>query len=339
VEATRIGKEKGARRMNIPNFNGNWVDLVIAFVVLFFIFEGLRSGFWAMLVDFFAFLTSLLLSLRLYLYSAAFLRANFDLGRSLSNALGFLLTAIVLEATLGFLLALLLTSLPEKLREAKWSRLASIVPAVGEAIVLIAFVLTLVVSFPVSPGIKKDVSDSEIGGYLIQKTSGIEARLSEVFGGVIEDSLTYFTIQPGSTQRVEISVEKQVLRVDEEAETQMFDLVNEERKKRGVAELTWRSEVVPIARNHAQDMWERKYFGHVSPEGQDVGGRLDEAGVSYTFAGENLALAPTVTTAHNGLMNSEGHRENILEERFTHMGIGVIDNGVNGKMFVQVFTD
>lgn len=325
--------------MNIPSFNGNWVDLVIAFVVLFFIFEGLRSGFWAILVDFFAFLTSLLLSLRLYSYSAGFLRANFDLGRSLSNALGFLLTAIVLEATLGFLLALFLTRLPEKLKETKWSKIASIVPAIGEAVVLIAFILTLVMSFPVSPGVKKDVSDSRIGGYLIQKTSGAEARLSEVFGGVIEDSLTYFTIQPGSTQRVEISVEEQVLRVDEEAEAQMFSLVNEERKKRGMAELSWRPEVVPIARDHAQDMWEREYFGHVSPEGQDVGNRLDEASVSYTFAGENLALAPTVTTAHNGLMNSEGHRENILEERFTRMGIGVIDNGVNGKMFVQVFTD
>jgi uncharacterized protein YkwD len=96
---------------------------------------------------------------------------------------------------------------------------------------------------------------------------------------------------------------------------------------------------VPVARDHARDMWERQYFGHVSPEGEDVGGRLREADVSYSFAGENLALAPTVATAHNGLMNSEGHRENILEEGFTQMGIGVIDNGVNGKMFVQVFTD
>ena len=111
------------------------------------------------------------------------------------------------------------------------------------------------------------------------------------------------------------------------------------RRKRGLHELTWRPEVVPVAREHARDMWEREYFGHVSPEGKDVGDRLEEAGVSYTFAGENLALAPTVITAHNGLMNSEGHRENILEEEFNRMGIGVIDNGVNGKMFVQVFTN
>jgi len=46
-----------------------------------------------------------------------------------------------------------------------------------------------------------------------------------------------------------------------------------------------------------------------------------------------------LSTAHNGLMNSEGHRANILEPEFRKIGIGVIDNGVYGKMFVQVFTD
>lgn len=320
-------------------FSANWVDLVIILIVLFFVFEGLRSGFWTMLADFAAFLTSLLLSLRLYSFAASFIRANFDLGRSLSNALGFLVTAISIEAVLGFIFAILLTKLPKKLKEAKWNRVASVIPATGEAVVLIAFILTLVMSFPISPGVKKDVSESRLGGYLIQKTAGIEARLNEVFGGVIDDSLTYFTIQPGTTKRVEITVQEQALTVDEAAEIQMFNLVNEDREKSGIPELTWRPEAVLVARDHARDMWEREYFGHVSPEGEDVGDRLRQAGVSYSFAGENLALAPTVATAHNGLMNSEGHRANILEEGFTRMGIGVIDNGVNGKMFVQVFTD
>jgi len=67
--------------------------------------------------------------------------------------------------------------------------------------------------------------------------------------------------------------------------------------------------------------------------------RLEKAGVSYSIAGENLALAPTVQTAHTGLMNSEGHRANILEPQFKRVGIGVIDNGIYGKMFVQIFTD
>ncbi len=93
------------------------------------------------------------------------------------------------------------------------------------------------------------------------------------------------------------------------------------------------------ARNHATDMWEQEYFGHVSPQGQDVGDRLDGEDVDFRLAGENLALAPTLETAHKGLMNSQGHRENILDADYEQMGIGVVDNGVYGKMFVQVFSD
>jgi len=70
-----------------------------------------------------------------------------------------------------------------------------------------------------------------------------------------------------------------------------------------------------------------------------LGDRLDRAGIRYSFAGENLAMAPTLATAHNGFMNSEGHRANILEPKFRRGAVGVIDNGVYGKMFVQVFTD
>jgi uncharacterized protein YkwD len=119
----------------------------------------------------------------------------------------------------------------------------------------------------------------------------------------------------------------------------MFELVNKEREKAGLNKLSWDTEVVSVARAHATDMWERKYFGHVSSEGKDAGDRLTEAEVNYDYAGENLALAPTVSTAHVGLMNSEGHRENILEPKFNKVGIGVIDNEVYGKMFVQVFTN
>ncbi|MEK7065349.1 MAG: CAP domain-containing protein, partial [Patescibacteria group bacterium] len=78
---------------------------------------------------------------------------------------------------------------------------------------------------------------------------------------------------------------------------------------------------------------------HVNPEGKDAGDRLGDGGVTYFVAGENLAYAPDVATAHEGLMNSEGHRKNILEPQFRKVGIGVIDGGVYGEMFTQNFTD
>ena len=198
---------------------------------------------------------------------------------------------------------------------------------------------TLSLALPLFPNIKSDITHSKIGGLIVRQTSGLEALVDVIFGGVIEDSLTYLTVKPGSRERVPLTVEARELGIDETSENEMFRLINSERRKRGVPELTWREEVVPVARAHARDMWERSYFGHVSPEEKDVGDRLVKEEVKFTVAGENLALAPTLPTAHTGLMNSLGHRENILDGRFKRIGIGVIDNGVYGKMFVQIFTD
>jgi uncharacterized protein YkwD len=61
--------------------------------------------------------------------------------------------------------------------------------------------------------------------------------------------------------------------------------------------------------------------------------------VRFSAAGENLALAPTIQIAHDGLMNSPGHRANILNARYRRVGLGVADGGMHGKMFVQNFAD
>jgi uncharacterized protein YkwD len=325
--------------MNIPSLNGNWIDLLIIAVILFFVVEGVRHGFWVIFADFLSFLGSLLISLRAYQFVAGLLRANFSLSPSVSNALGFLITAILTEALLGHFFGHTITKIPKKYLKIKGQKILAVLPALGEGLIIVAFILTLTLGLPVSPKIKLSTTESKIGGYILEQTSGVESKINEIFGGVIEDSLTYFTIKPGSTERVALEVAIQELSIDETSEREMFDLINKEREAVGLNKLSIDTEIVSVARVHATDMWERKYFGHVSPEGKDAGNRLTEAGIDYDYAGENLALAPTVSTAHVGLMNSEGHRENILESNFNKVGIGVIDNGVYGKMFVQVFTN
>jgi uncharacterized protein YkwD len=321
------------------NLQGNWVDLVIILVLLYFASEAWRVGFWAILADFISFLLSLIIALSAYQYASDLLRSNFALSHSLSNALGFLLTAIIAEGILGFVLTFFVSKIPHQLWKNRWSKFLSIFPAIGEGLILIAFIITLIIGLPLSPQIKTDVTESRIGGLLVKQTTGIEARLNEIFGGVIDDTLTYLTIRPGSSETIPINVAQTELTVDETSEREMFAMVNRERRERGIGELVWDPAIVPVSRAHAEDMWMRGYFGHVSPDGKDVGHRLNEAGVRFALAGENLALAPTLQTAHTGLMNSEGHRRNILDSEFGRVGIGVVDNGVYGKMFVQVFAD
>jgi uncharacterized protein YkwD len=301
--------------------------------------EGVRHGFWVIFADFLSFLGSLLISFRAYQFVAGLLRANFSLTPSVSNALGFLITAILTEALLGHLFGHAITKIPKKYLKIKGQKMLAILPSLGEGLIIVAFILTLILGLPISPNIKASTIESKIGGYILKQTSGVESKINEIFGGVIEDSLTYFTIKPGSTERVVLEVAVQELSIDEASEREVLVLINKERDAVGLNKLSLDTEIVSVARTHATDMWERKYFGHVSPEERDAGDRLTEAEVNYDYAGENLALAPTVSTAHVGLMNSEGHRENILEPKFNKVGVGVIDNGIYGKMFVQVFTN
>lgn len=325
--------------MQIPSFGGNWVDLVILGAFLFFMIEGWRFGLLIIGAGFVSFFISLLVSLRLYQFAAEIIRDNFALSRALSNALGFLATAVVIELILGKIISFLVNKIPKRIKRSKLNKLLGVIPALGEGIVLVAFVLVVIVASPINPGLKEDISDSRIGGLILGKTTAVEAAINNAFGSAVRDSLTYLTVKPDSSEAIALEIQVGELSIDTTAEQEMFDLINKERRERGVNELQWREQLIPIARAHATDMWERKYFSHFSPEGKDIGDRLDEKVVLYVFAGENLALAPTIQTAHDGLMNSEGHRENILDSKFRKAAVGVIDNGVYGKMFVQLFSD
>ncbi|MGM0470894.1 MAG: CAP domain-containing protein [Bacillota bacterium] len=123
------------------------------------------------------------------------------------------------------------------------------------------------------------------------------------------------------------------------AEKTMLNLLNQERTQRGLEPLQVDLDLVKVARAKSQDMIENDYFAHQSPTFGSPFNMLDELGINYYFAGENIAGASTVQQAHQSLMNSPGHRENILKERFTHVGIGIINGGPYGMMFTQEFID
>jgi len=120
-------------------------------------------------------------------------------------------------------------------------------------------------------------------------------------------------------------------------EQRMLELVNQERVEVGLPELELHPELVVLARMKSQDMIDNRYFAHQSPVYGSLFDMLRSAGITYTRAGENLAGSLVVERAHANLMNSPGHRANILNRYFTYIGIGIIEGGPFGKMFTQMF--
>ncbi|ADL11619.1 CAP domain-containing protein [Acetohalobium arabaticum] len=123
------------------------------------------------------------------------------------------------------------------------------------------------------------------------------------------------------------------------AEAEMLQLLNQERTQRGLEPLQVDLRLVQVARAKSQNMIDEDYFAHQSPTLGSPFDMMQALNISYDFAGENIAGAGTVARAHKHLMESPGHRENILRPRFTHVGIGIIEGGPYGMMFSQEFID
>ncbi|MGI6706578.1 MAG: CAP domain-containing protein [Clostridia bacterium] len=125
--------------------------------------------------------------------------------------------------------------------------------------------------------------------------------------------------------------------VDEEDEKTMFLLVNRERRSHGLSPLKLDEKLVELARLKSRDIVENNYFSHQSPTYGSPFEMLETFGIRYRMAAENLAGHQTVELAHEGLMNSENHRMNILTPGFTHIGIGVVRGSRYGKVYTQLF--
>ncbi len=120
-------------------------------------------------------------------------------------------------------------------------------------------------------------------------------------------------------------------------EQQMVNLVNQERTKNGLSPLIVDFEVVRVAGIKSQDMADNNYFSHNSPTYGSPFDMMKNFGISYLQAGENLAGNSTVEKAHTALMNSSGHRQNILSSNFTHIGIGIRASDKYGYLYTQLF--
>ena len=118
-------------------------------------------------------------------------------------------------------------------------------------------------------------------------------------------------------------------------EKEVVRLVNEIRKQHGLAELTYDWQLSRVARIKSEDMRDNKYFSHTSPTYGTPFQMMKSFGITYRSAGENIARGQATPQAVvNAWMNSSGHRANILNSSFTHIGVGYAENG---RYWTQMF--
>lgn len=315
----------------------NWIDYLLLITLLFYAYEGYSSGFVAAFLDLINFIVSFLVGLRFYGFFGSFLVNIFAMPQGFSDAIGFFVATFLTEIIIGILIRKYFNFKP--LAFNRLNGWLGIIPGILSGAVLISFILMLVIAFPVPAPVKSSISSSKVSSFLLSKAQGLEKDLNLVFGQAISETINFLTIEPKSNEIVSLNFKIKYFLPDPASERHMFELINKERSKEGISEIVFDDELLHVARNHCKDMFEKGYFSHYTPEGLSPFDRMDQSGIVYNTAGENLALSPNTDIAMQGLMNSPGHKANILSTDFGKVGVGVIDGGIYGEMFCQEFTD
>jgi uncharacterized protein YkwD/uncharacterized membrane protein required for colicin V production len=319
----------------------NWIDAVIVIVLLYELYDGWKAGLVSLGSSFLTFAISFWLSIVLNPPVSSFISEKFGISVTWASVTGYIVVALLTSLVISEIFHQFILRIPQKIVNSKInSSLGSFISLLN-GLVIIAFFLLIIVSLPIRGTIKGDVKNSKIGSVFL--------NILNTYGGPIKTSIDeigsaatrFITVNPSSKQTITLDVapKPKDLSIDSASERYMVELVNTERVKAGVQVLTLDPQLTVVAEAHSRDMFLRRYFSHITPDGQDPAERLDASGISYALMGENIAYAPDVSTAHTGLMNSPEHKKNILEPQFRHIGIGIISTKIFGIMVTQDFTD
>jgi len=290
----------------------------------------------------FGFIITIVFSYRFYAPVAVVLSTYFGLSRGIGRAGGFFLTWFIAESIIFVILRLFLTKIPIPLQNHRLNRIGAFIPAFIQACLFFLLIVVTIFSLPVRPQVKEQIMASKTGPIFISFSHLLENKIKSVFGEAVNETINFLTIKEGNGEGISLGFKAPPVMqtVDSESEQIMLDLVNQERVKDGERPLTLSIPLQQVGREYGRQMLSYGFFSHESQiDGTSPSQRVERAGIDYTVTGENLAYAPDVYVAHQGLMNSPGHRKNILSPEYSKVGIGVIDAGIYGRIFVQEFTN
>jgi len=315
----------------------NIVDLLLVLVIVMSAWSGWHRGFLLTTIGLVCWAGSLVMSFWLYPYTALAMGRHAPSLGVWILPLSFLITFILIQLLLSLIFSAFLRATPLSVHTSFINKFLGIIPGIISGLITALVIAVLLMALPLAPRITKYTANSAVADNLAVKAEWLESRLSPIFDKAISRTVTKLTIEPNSEKAVKLPYTTTDISVRPALEDQMLQLVNEERAKAGLRPLVKDAELQAVARSHSEDMFARGYFSHITPEGKSPFDRMKDAHIDFLQAGENLALAPTLDIAHTGLMNSPGHRANILNPGFGRVGIGIIDGGMHGLMISQEF--
>lgn len=148
----------------------------------------------------------------------------------------------------------------------------------------------------------------------------------------LSDAVTYNSSIPETNEYDKVNESNNTTITNEEKK--LLELINKDRREAGLKPLKISNKLFNIADIKSKDMYDYNYFSHTSPNFGRTYSLIRKEGIDYIRSGENIGKTYSVYRAHNGFMQSSGHRENIMNPNFTHIGIGIY-----GNYYTEVFIE
>ena len=313
------------------------VDILIVAVLALYGYFGYRRGFVSGFGELLTFAIGLAVSFVLYKALGGVIAGIFKIPRGLADLAGFMVIWTGLELALSFAWRRGQRAIPENITAHPANRVTGIFPSLIKGVILVTMLVLIVAVAPIPTAAKEPFTGSTLGKAFLGVGTTFQQQFNNVFGQALRDTLAFKTIKTGSNESSQLGFTEANSKPCPTDERRMLEMVGQERRKVGLKALENNEGLKAVGRAHSADMLKRGYFSHNTPEGLDPFERMERADVVYVVAGENLAYAPTVEIAMTGLMNSPGHRANILKPEFRLLGVGCMDAGMRGKMFSQEF--
>jgi len=320
-----------------------WIDyIVLVYLVMHFV-KGTRKGLFSIMINSVCFLVSLVLSFYTYEYSANYLVSSFGINETYANIISFFANMFIFKILLIIIVRFLMSGKIVKMNDSSLNKILGGIASFAYGAIIVILIFSITLSFSLPYFIDKEFRTSETGKIVSANPLGMNDGIKKIFGGVLSttiDALSFLTISENENdKKIDLGFSTSDYKISETSERDMLNMVNNERKANGLDGYVIDEKLRDVARLHAKDMFEKGYFSHTNLLGEKPADRMKKGGVGFNFSGENLAYSKDLLSAHQGLMNSEGHRKNILHPLFHRIGIGVVDAGARGMIFVQDFAD
>ena len=323
--------------------NIEYIELFVYIFIVFFVINGWKKGFLLQFFYLMVLLISIALSFRYSDQVGSYISSWFNSNIQLSEIFGGVLIFITVLTVSSFFQNFLANN--QKQRDVGNKLLGGFVSLlVSNLILTLIFTITSIISVP--QFFEDTLENSNLVSFYTD-TSGTPQQALELITGTdlikvvsrIKDLTGKSSVVVGEQGCIEIpKYSLSNLLNNNEQKDELYALLLTERSKQNLAPLELSEKLSNIALNYAYVMYQDGFWCHKNPKnGELVGDRLSKQGFPYIDIGENLALSSSVRSGHISLMNSESHKNTILDNEFKRVGIGIV-SGPLGLIIVQIFS-